>query len=232
MQAGHYPRHAGRVSGRTPSGKTRAGRRTPARSKAAAPRRDGPVPAAGRGLAVGRKHGTPPRGIGSALMVEPMLAPSNFLSDFYPASREPGWPGMGCGPMCGGEQRRAGGGARSALRQLTRRACPSGATQSRSELRDAPPARAAQRSRPAGPTAKPRPAAHAGPPRLSAGTPARNRTPNAERRTKNEERRTTEPRNAAPPDRLALTPCGRSSPARSPSTRPGSRRPSGARSRR
>ncbi len=69
------------------------------------------------------------------------------------ASREERLPGACAGPLSGGEHRRAGGGARSALRPLTRGRCLSGAPQARSEFARAPPERGAQRSRAAGPTA-------------------------------------------------------------------------------
>ena len=87
-------------------------------------------------------------------------------SDFFPTSRGlatwggRGWPWRDIGR---GEQRRAGGGARSALRCLTRRRCLNGAQ--RSEFGDAPPDRAAQRSRAKGAArSRPRPLARQGQP--------------------------------------------------------------------
>ena len=72
------------------------------------------------------------------------------------AAPQPPKPQAACaaGAVGRAEQRRLKGGARSALRHLTRRGCLSGARVSeRSEFCGAPSGRAAQGSRPAGPTA-------------------------------------------------------------------------------
>jgi hypothetical protein len=85
------------------------------------------------------------------------------LFPHQPGPRHPGrrgWPWRDIGR---GEQHRAGGGARSALRCLTRRRCLNGAQ--RSEFGDAPPDRAAQRSRAKGAArSRPRPLARQGQP--------------------------------------------------------------------
>jgi hypothetical protein len=114
----------------------------------------------GRDVAAGRSR-SPPR--------------SHFtLSPHQPGPRHPGrrgWPWRDIGR---GEQHRAGGGARSALRCLTRRRCLNGAQ--RSEFGDAPPDRAAERSRAKGAArSRPRPLARQGQPRRpgSRGLPRR-----------------------------------------------------------